>query len=256
MGRHSAPLTVGDMCMKKRIWELDALRGLCILGMVIVHFVYDLNILYGIVHWNIPTWFSLVQTWGGVLFLLISGISATLGSRSVRRGLIVLGCGMVISAVTYGMYRLGMANLGIIIYFGVLQCLGLCMILWWLFRRLPTWSLAAAGAAMVVAGLWLRGKTFDVSLWLMPLGITPNNFFTSDYFPLLPNLGFFLLGAVIGRTAYRNKQTLLPSVREKHPILAFLQLCGKQSLLIYMLHQPVLSGLCMLLDALFKGVSS
>ena len=28
--------------MKKRIWELDVLRGICILGVVIVHLIYDL----------------------------------------------------------------------------------------------------------------------------------------------------------------------------------------------------------------------
>ena len=31
--------------MKKRIWELDALRGICILGMILVHGLYDLNLL-------------------------------------------------------------------------------------------------------------------------------------------------------------------------------------------------------------------
>ena len=34
--------------MRKRIWELDALRGLCILGMVLVHLVYDIRDLYGL----------------------------------------------------------------------------------------------------------------------------------------------------------------------------------------------------------------
>ena len=46
--------------MKKRVWELDAFRGLCVLGMVIVHFVYDLVELYGIVDWKYAEWFSFV----------------------------------------------------------------------------------------------------------------------------------------------------------------------------------------------------
>ena len=111
--------------MKKRIWELDAFRGICVLGMVAVHFVYDLVDLYGIIPWEYPEWFSFVKKWGGLLFLLISGISATLGSRSVRRGLLVFLFGMVITGVTYGMYRFNLAGKGIIIYFGVLQCLGI-----------------------------------------------------------------------------------------------------------------------------------
>ena len=81
--------------MNKRIWELDAFRGICILGMVIVHFIYDLTDLYGIIRWDAPALFSFVQNWGGLLFLLLSGICATLGSRSIRRGIIVFVCGMI-----------------------------------------------------------------------------------------------------------------------------------------------------------------
>ena len=96
--------------MKKRIWELDALRGICVMGMVLVHLMYDLAVMYRVISWDLPEWFLLVQNWGGVLFLLISGISATLGRRSFRRGVIVFGCGLLITAVTTAMYLLRMAN--------------------------------------------------------------------------------------------------------------------------------------------------
>jgi uncharacterized membrane protein len=233
--------------MKKRIWELDAFRGICILGVVLVHFVYDLVELYGIIDWKYPPLFSLVKNWGGVLFVMLSGICVTLGKRSVRRGLIVLGCGMVITAVTYGMYRFGF-NKGIMIYFGVLHCLGTCMILWSVFKKCPNWLLALLGIAMVAAGLYLRGKPTMDSLWLIPLGFVPPRFATSDYFPLLPNLGFFLLGTVLGRTVYRKKETLLPMVSEKNVLVRFFRFCGRQSLLIYLAHQPILAGICMLLS--------
>lgn len=236
--------------MKKRVWELDAFRGLCVLGMVIVHFVYDLIDLYALVDWEYPEWFLFVMKWGGLLFILISGICATLGRRSVRRGVIVVLCGLVCTAVTYGMYRFGMAGKGLIIYFGVLHCLGTCMILWWLFKRLPTWLLAVLGIALAVAGLYLQTRTFDTGLWLMPLGFMPDGFASSDYFPLLPNLGYFLLGGVLGRTLYRKQETLLPKVNENNPVLRFLRLCGRHSLWIYLLHQPVLSGICWLLSLL------
>ena len=101
--------------MKNRIWELDAFRGFCILGVVIVHFVYDLTGLYGILNWDAPVLFRFIQNWGGVLFLLLSCVCATLGSRSVRRGVIVFACGMICTAVTAGMLWLGMAGESIII---------------------------------------------------------------------------------------------------------------------------------------------
>lgn len=231
--------------MKKRIWELDAFRGVCVLGMVIVHFVYDMVDLYGIWNWDPSDLFLFVKDWGGLLFLLISGISATLGSRSVRRGIIVLGCGLIVSAVTYTMSRMGFE--GLTIYFGVLHCLGVCMILWWLFKRLPTWALLIFGAAFIAAGLYLQDVTLVDTPWLLPLGFTFPGFTSSDYFPLLPNFGFFLVGAVLGRTVYRKKQTLLPMVKESNFLVRFFTFCGRQSLWIYLLHQPILTGICMLM---------
>jgi len=228
--------------MKDRIWELDALRGLSVIGMVIIHFVYDLVYLYGIISWEYPTWFSVFSSCVRLVFLLISGICVTLGKHNIRRGLIVFGGGMICTAVTYGMYRFGFAGKSLIIYFGVLHCLGVCMIAWWALKRLPTAVLAVLGILLVVAGLHLRGLTFDCSMWLMPLGFPPKGFSSSDYFPLMPNLGIFLLGAVMGRTVYKNKASLLPGKGELAPV-RFLRLCGRQSLWIYLLHQPILSAI-------------
>ena len=160
--------------MNKRIWELDAFRGLCIIGVVIVHFVYDLVELYGIIDWKYPAWFSFIKQWGGILFLLLSGTCATLGSRSVRRGLIVFTCGLVISAVTAGMYWLGMADKGIIIWFGVLHCLGVCMLLWPVFRDAPLWLLALL-LRLLCLRLWLLAWLLlllfllRLNLWLLGL---------------------------------------------------------------------------------------
>lgn len=233
--------------MKKRIWELDAFRGICILGMVIVHFVYDLTDLYHIIDWEVPDWFAFVQRWGGVLFLLISGISATLGRRNLRRGCIVLLGGAAVTAVTYCMYKYFSFTKDIIIYFGVLQCLGYCMILWWIFKHLPNWALAVIAFVMVGIGLYLDTVILVDYPWLMPLGFTYPGFVSSDYFPLLPNLGFFLLGALLGRTLYAKKETLLPQISEKNYLVHFLCFCGRQSLWFYLLHQPILAGICMLL---------
>ena len=232
--------------MKHRIWELDAFRGVCILGMVIVHLIYDLIDLYQLVSWEYPQIILFLMDWGGVLFVVLSGICATLGRKSARRGLIVLGAGMIVTAVTYGMYRLGFADKDILIYFGVLHCLGSCMLLWWLFKRLPTWLLALLAVAAVAAGFYVNALPRVDIYYLMPFGLPWKGFASSDYFPLLPYLGWFLLGSIIGRTAYRRKDTLLPTVDPNVPILRFLRFCGRHSLWIYLLHQPILSGILML----------
>ena len=236
---------------KKRIWELDALRGICILGMVVFHLIYDMTALYRLVDWQLPPFLDLVQLAGGGIFLVLSGLCVTLGSRSVRRGLIVFGCGMACTAVTWGMYRLGLSGSGIVIRFGVLHCLGLCMLLWPLFKKLPTWALAVLAAVTVAAGLYIDFADIRTDLrFLFPLGILYPGFSSGDYFPLLPCLGWFLLGAVLGRTVYRKKQTLLPKVSEQNPILRFFCFCGRQSLPIYLAHQPILSGILTLITML------
>lgn len=233
--------------MKRRIWELDAFRGICILGMILVHLVFDVTELYGFVDWAYPPLFSLIKDWGGICFILLSGVCATLGSRSLRRGVIVFSCGMLCTLVTLGMYLLGLADKSILIWFGVLHCLGLCMVAWSLFRLLSTGWLALAGSLLAVLGFVFR--MFPVSTPLLfPLGLVSPSFSSADYFPLLPHLGFFLLGAVLGRTVYREKTTRFPRVNASQPALRFLCWCGRQSLLIYLLHQPVLMGIFQIVE--------
>lgn len=237
--------------MKKRIWELDVLRGLCIIGVVIVHLIYDLVDLYGIIRCDYPQWFSFIKDWGGIIFLILSGTCVTLGSHNVRRGLIVFACGMICTAVTYGMFRMGFGK-SIIIYFGVLHCLGICMLLWSTYKNMPWWALLIHGIVLAALGLYLDDLIMGRALsttdrWLMPLGIYWQGFASSDYFPLLPHLGFFLLGAAVGKTVYKRKTSLLPKVNEKNFLLRPLRFCGKHSLWIYLLHQPLISGICYLL---------
>lgn len=228
--------------MKQRIWELDALRGLCILGMVVIHFIYDLVELFALVQWNYPALFIFIRDQGGILFLLLSGICVTLGSHHIRRGLLVFGCGMLCTAVTYGMTFFGFAHSGLTIWFGVLHCLGVCMLLWSVFHKLPTPVLAVVGVLAIGAGMYFDAAVRVDFPWLTGLGIRTSSFASSDYFPIFPNLGYFLIGAVLGKTLYRKQQSLFPKIRSTSPIPAFFCACGRHSLWIYLLHQPALAA--------------
>lgn len=225
--------------MKSRIWELDALRGLNLLWMIVIHFIYDLTFLFPLLQWTMPRWYLALVRLCSVLFLLISGTCVTLGRNSIRRGLTVLGCGMVVTAVTVGLALTGLCDSGIIIYFGILHCLGVCMLLWPLVRKCPGWVLLLLGSVLVLLGKYLNSVYLE-TIWLIPLGIVPRSFVSSDYFPLILNFGIFLWGAGLGRYFYRNKTTLFPKGKDILPI-RFFSFCGRHSLLIYMLHQPVLA---------------
>ena len=226
---------------KSRIWELDALRGVCILCVIVVHFLFDLS-FFGGLDLTLPAWYVFLQEYGGAIFVVLSGVCVTLGSKSVRRGLIVFACGMLITAVTYGMYRLGMSGADVVVKFGVLHLLGVCMLVYPAFKKLPPAMLTVLGLVIAITGYAIRGIIVP-QRWLFPLGLTYEGFTSSDYFPLFPQLGYFLIGAAIGKTAYREKRTLLPGSFQKTGIARFFCWCGRQSLFIYLLHQPIVYGL-------------
>lgn len=229
--------------MKKRIWELDFFRGVFLWGMIGIHLIYDLVDLYGVLDWDLPRWYLLFKNRFGILFVVLSGLCATLGRNSVRRGIKVFACGMVCSLATVAMVWAGVAGKDLLIWFGVLHCLGVCMLLWPLFRKMPTWMLLILGLAMAVYGECLRREVFVWAEYLFPLGFKTAAFSSSDYFPLLPNLGYFLLGTVLGRKFYSARESRMPNVNPDRPVIRFFRWCGEHSLLIYMVHQPVLAGL-------------
>ena len=235
---------------RERIWELDALRGFCIVCVIFVHFMFDLVYFLG-KQVDFPPLYTFIQQYGGAIFVVLSGCCATLGSRCFRRGVLVFGCGMLITLVTFGMYRMGMAASDVVVKFGVLHLLGVCMMLYPLLKKLPTTALSVLAAAIVAIGYAIQGMRFSVR-WLFPLGFVYPGFTSSDFFPLLPQLGWFLLGIVIGRTLYHEKRTLLPGTAQDFFLFRFFQWCGRQSLWIYLLHQPVVYGLIELAVTLQK----
>ena len=223
---------------KERIWELDALRGLCILGMIVIHFTFDLSYLSG-KDISMPAWFEFLRTYGHVLFVLISGICVTLASRSFKRGIAVFAAGLLVSYVTLFLDLIvHMPHLRI--WFGILHMLGVCMMLYPIFKKLPYWALALLGAAFVALGFWFQ--TINLSFgYLFPLGLRSGKVFVgSDYFPIFPGLGWFLIGAALGKTVYRKKTSLLPNVNSEIRILRMLRFVGRHSLEFYLLHQPIL----------------
>lgn len=217
---------------EKRIPELDAARGICILGMVIVHLVYDLTELYPVLQWQYPPVFLLLKNWGGIAFFLISGIAVTLGRRHLRRGLVVFGCGLLVSTA---MKLTGAMP----IRFGVLHCLGLSMLLWEPFKRSNLRLLAASGILIVALG-WIFSRTVATVSWLYPVGLTAATFQSADYFPLVPHFGYFLLGACLGKRLYAQRRSLFAKTNFTKPVWRFFCLCGRHSLCIYLIHQPLL----------------
>ena len=229
-----------------RIWEIDALRGLLILCVIASHALFYASNVLGAL--ELPDFVRFVMQYGGTLFVVLSGLSATLGSRSFRRGLMVLAGGMVLTLGSYAGVLLGWLGESMIIRFGVLHLLGLSMLLYPLLRKLPSPALGALAVGIIALGYWFElGPVRVEARFLFPLGLRFQGFSSGDYFPLAPCLGWFCLGILLGRSWYAEKRTRFPQVNAEATVLRFFRWCGRNSLYIFILHLPLLGLVMMLL---------
>ena len=235
------------MEQKKRIELMDAVRGVSLILMVFHHFFYDLVVFAGAPPWlfSNPVFDPLHYFFAG-LFIFISGISSNFSHSNAARGAKVIGVALVITLVT--------AVMDMVIVFGILHFLGVCMLLYGLTQgfwqrvneKLP-WlvpALSLTGAA-ATARLVNGYPTATPHLWMF--GLTTPGFYSSDYFPLLPWIFVFLLGIWAGKYVREGK---LPRwfYEAKVP---FFPAVGRKSLLIYIVHQPLLYLLTILIVKLF-----
>ncbi len=227
---------------KNRIWELDAFRGLFIVFVVFIHVMFDLD-MFGFIDLNEwPAWYHFIQEYGGILFIFISGICITLGTKHMKRGLIVLGAALIVTVAT-----LIIGDPYNYIFFGILHLMAFCMLTYPLYRKLPTILLFILGVVFIGLGFWF--ETFTVSNeYLFWLGLTPPYFVAGDFFPVFPNLGFYMIGVCLGRTLYKSRTSLLPDFPHDNFIVKTFSWLGKNSLLVYIAHQPIAYGACLIAD--------
>lgn len=234
---------------KTRIWEIDALRGFMILCMIVVHTLFAVSMFSE--SFSLPSWLETAFGQAGSLFVILSGLSATLGTRSFRRGALVFCCGLLLTAGSVIAAKLGILDESMIIRFGVLHCLGFCMMVWPLLRGFHPGVLMVIGIFAVLIGLVFSSVTVKTG-WLYALGLCARGFSSGDYFPVFPQLGWFLLGGALGKIVYPEKKTLLPDVNPDILPLRFLRFCGRHTLWIFLPHLPVIYGILMLIDLIAK----
>ncbi|HDT13585.1 MAG TPA: DUF1624 domain-containing protein [Candidatus Aminicenantes bacterium] len=226
----------------QRVWEIDFLRGLAIILMVGYHLLFDLGEFVGVerfLGWSTdlssPAW-TIAQFFFAGLFVVLSGISGTLSRSNIRRGLRLLAVSILVSAATY------LFDPSSAVYFGILQCLAVSMLIYGAaFEKAGAVACAAWGAAVIGLAAALPPLKEALAVrhgWLLPLGLPGPSFSSYDYFPLIPWLGVFLVGSALGKSVYASRQSLLPWRLPR----TFVNVAGRHSLLIYIVHQPVIMG--------------
>lgn len=228
---------------KKRIWEVDALRFIAIILMLIYHLVFDLkeylnvDVNYEEFHWYI------IGISSAIIFMFISGVSSGLSKNPIKRGVQVLACGMLITLVSFIFFK------DMYIRFGILHFLGVCMIISPALRKMDNLTLLLIGLACVITGIYIENITINIP-YLLPLGFKYRGFHSFDYYPLIPYLSVYILGILVFRNYYKERK----SIFKKELYSNFIRKISEKSLFIYLIHQPIYYALILLYKYVFSSL--
>lgn len=224
---------------------IDALRGVAILGMIVFHTVWDLS-LVGLSATPIaeePFWAGFARVVAGS-FLFIAGASLVLATRAginwptFWRRIAIVGCAAsIVSLVTWQIFPTQW------VFFGILHQIALGSILALPFLRAPLLLVLAVAAVAIALPFFVQHPIFDEGpLLIVGLG----TFFPAavDYVPILPWTGLILAGVAAMRIALaRGFEPTLTAWRATSMPARALVLGGRHSLLVYLVHQPILIAL-------------
>lgn len=240
----------------RRYYLLDAIRGICILGMIVYHTLFDIVAFFGV---NLSSAFmtavDIVRDFGACCFIALSGICIHFGKKPFKRSIILFAASALVSIVTY----IVLPSMPVI--FGILNFMWLASVIIYplkgFFDKMPAPLCSAVCFILFIV-------TFEVSdrylgyygFKIVPLpeclygnyitalfGFPFLEFSSSDYFPLIPWIFMFFFGFFLWNVISRNKNVLrILSFR-----IRFFEKIGKYSLYIYIAHQPVVMGILLLI---------
>jgi uncharacterized membrane protein len=208
--------------MCKRIQFLDALRGFCIILVIAYHCGINL-VMWGYLPAGAVDNLALniLQPFFAGIFIVLAGISSRFSRGNLKRGLLLLGCAMLVTAA-------GLI-IGVPIWFGILHLLAACVLLYTLLEKLRITAPAVALGAFFAL-------YFGLTVW--------PDVISADNFPLLPWGFLFFFGVWLGGPIREGK---FPGwfYNVKIPVFPAI---GRKTLLIYLLHQPVMYGILWLAE--------
>ena len=238
------------MRVDNRIVEIDVLRGIAIVLMIIYHFLFDLN-YFNLVKIDLE-WLPVVifQRIIGIMFLGLVGISLVISEnrnkegyqKHFRRALKLAGVAILITVATWIYPHQDF------ITFGIIHMIALSTLIAPFFFKFGKWNIVFG---IVVIGLGLIAGTMSSnSTILFWLGIVYPGYTALDYYPMLPWFGIVLLGIFVGQLLVKKVERVETRI-DRSVVKEKLASLGRNSLAIYLVHQLVLIGAILLLKSRF-----
>ncbi len=222
---------------RDRIQAIDLARGVDIVLMILFNYSVTLS-YFGLIRMPSDFLYSfLFPRAVASIFIFLSGVAAyasfesskdNFNERYYRRGLKLLFFSMFVTLFTYIFVPEGT------VLFGILHFFAFTSFLMPFFIRYNRLNLIA-GLLISLSGIFLQRMEFGFS-YLFWLGFTPENFTAFDYFPLIPWVGILLLGIYSGKYIIRRTA----GMKFENKLVSIFAFLGKNSLTIYLIHQPVL----------------
>lgn len=227
-----------------RLILVDALRGAAIVAMVVYHFAWDLS-YYGLIEVDVTTHPAWVVFQRSILstFLVLVGVSLVLGHGKHmhwgafwRRLAILVAAALAVSLGTYWMFP------DYFVFFGILHAIALFSVMALPFLKLsPSLVLLSAAIFLVLPALFSAPQFTSKPLaWI---GFWPSPPETTDIVPVFPWFGIVLFGIFGARLLLASPAAAWLYHRQaRSPLARGLAVLGRWSLLIYLVHQPILLG--------------
>lgn len=241
---------------KVRYALLDEFRGFLVLCMIVYHGLLSVFELTGLVAADLLfKFFTPAEPFFAGAFITLSGMMCGFSRSNIKRGTQCFLLALAVSAVTV----IGSNFLGRIdIYFGILHLLGFSMLFCAIFnfalKRVNKWVGCIVAVLLFVISYGVPTDYFDFvgirniipGSWylkegLFPFGFTTPDFYSADYFPILPWFFLFLLGYYLYKFHFVERFSNIFIPKRIKP-LGFL---GRHALLIYVIHQPIIYLICM-----------
>jgi len=228
----------------KRLEIIDLLRGVALAAMTVFHFAFDLE-LFGIKEQGFisqPHWKYFAR---GIAssFLILTGFSLFLAhyqgvnwDKWCWRLLKIAGAALLITIATY------FATPTQFIFFGILHQIAFASVAGLLFLKIAWPALLLLSVGFFTAPLYLKNQILDSPLWWWS-GLQEVTPVSSDYVPVFPWFSAVLIGIafakiITSKALYNTMESWELSAKP----LRLLKFMGRNSLVYYLLHQPIMIG--------------